>query len=89
MEVKRVVSGVIYIGIVLWAIFTLENKDIFIATFGSLIPVLIIWYPEEVNDYTLGLTGEGRTIDKPTPAFMISGFGWLILFAIALAFFFN
>lgn len=89
MDVKRILSGGIYLGIVLWAVFTLENKDIFIATFGTLIPVLMIWYPEEVNDYTLGFSREGGTIDKPTPAFMIAGIGWLLLIVIPLAMFYN
>ena len=89
MELKRIISGIIYIGIVLWAVLTLESNDLFIATFGSLIPMLMIWYPEQVNDYTLGLSGEGRTIDKPTPAFMISAIGWLILFTIPLAIFYK
>ena len=84
MNPKRILSAVIYCVIVLYAVFQLDNKAIFIAIFGTLIPVLMIWFPEEINDYTLGLTGEGSTIDKPTPAIFISGFGWLILLGIPL-----
>ena len=84
MEIQKLTSGIIYSGIILLAVISLDSKEIFAIIIGALIPVLMIWFPKEINDYTLGLTGEGGTIDKPTPAFIISGFGWLVLLGIPL-----
>ncbi|MCU7801635.1 MAG: hypothetical protein KZQ92_13330 [Candidatus Thiodiazotropha sp. (ex Lucinoma borealis)] len=84
METKRIISGIIYLGTIILALLSLESKEIFMAILGTLIPVLMIWYPEVINDYTLGITGEGGTIDKPTPPFLISGVGWLVLLGIPL-----
>ena len=45
----------------------------------------IIWFPQEINDSTLGTWSRGGMIDKPTPAIMIAGIGWLALLAVAIA----
>ncbi len=79
METKRAVSGAIYLTIAGISIVSMESKDAFVMTIGPLLPLMMIWYPEEINDFTLGSAVEGRTIDKPTPGFLISGFGWILL----------
>lgn len=90
MEIKKITSISIYLAIVLWAIATLENKEIFAVVIGYIIPVLMIWFPEEVNDLTLGTGGvDGPVIDSPTPAFMISGVGWLVLLGLPLTLLFS
>ncbi len=84
MEIKKVLSGTLYIVISLWAAVDLTGIEIFETIAGFMAPVLMIWFPQEINDFTLGTTGEGGTIDKPTPAFLISGFGWLVLVGVPL-----
>ena len=41
--------------------------------------LLLIWFPDEVNEYTLGLWIDGYRIQNPTPNFMITAFGWILL----------
>ena len=43
----------------------------------------LIWFPEEVNELTLGSWTKGAQIDVPTPAFLIGGFGWVVLLVMA------
>ena len=42
-------------------------------------PIILIWFPELVDDYTFGLWDRGNRIDSHTPALMIEIFGWVIL----------
>lgn len=44
---------------------------------------LLIWYPRQINDLTLGAWTRGGQIDVPTPPGMIAGFGWIVLLAVA------
>jgi hypothetical protein len=50
--------------------------------FGS-IGLLLIWFPAEVNEYTLGLWYAGYKIESPTPAWLIATAGWLLLAGLA------
>jgi hypothetical protein len=43
------------------------------------IAVVLIWFPEEVDEYTLGLWYAGYKIETHTPAWMIAAVGWLLL----------
>jgi hypothetical protein len=45
----------------------------------------LIWFPQQINDATLGTWSRGGMIDKPTPAIMIAGIGWLALLTVAIA----
>jgi hypothetical protein len=49
--------------------------------------VLLIWFPAQVDDYTYGLWDRGNRIDAHTPAFLISGFGWMVLLLLAVLLF--
>ena len=44
----------------------------------------LIWFPDDVNDLTMGSWTKGAQIDVPTPPLMIAGFGWLVLLAISI-----
>jgi hypothetical protein len=79
LETKRAISGAIYLTIAGISLASMESNEAFVMTIGPLVPLMMIWYPDEINDFTLGWTGEGGTIDKPTPGFLISGFGWILL----------
>lgn len=42
-------------------------------------PIILIWFPEQVDEYTFGLWDQGNRIDSHTPPLMIAIFGWFIL----------
>jgi hypothetical protein len=42
-------------------------------------PIILIWFPEQVDEFTFGLWDRGNRIDSHTPPLMISIFGWVIL----------
>ena len=51
---------------------------------GSLalmLPVALIWFPEEFGSFT-GYIGRGGNINTETPPILISTIGWLILLGI-------
>ena len=88
MEKPKLISGIISIIIIAWAIYSFEydgKEIVFHLILPVLFPVALIWYPKEINEFTLGLYGEGATINAPTPAFLISGFGWLILLGLSIS----
>jgi len=43
-----------------------------------LVPLGLIWFPEEIGSYT-GYFSRGSTIDTETPSFLVSLLGWLFL----------
>jgi hypothetical protein len=43
-----------------------------------LLPLGLIWFPEEIGSYR-GYVSRGSTIDTETPPFIVSGLGWLFL----------
>lgn len=48
---------------------------------GVLLPMALIWFPEEIG----GLTGyfvRGRRVDAETPPFLISAAGWFLLVGV-------
>jgi hypothetical protein len=42
-------------------------------------PIVLIWFPEQVDDYTFGMWDKGNRIDVHTPPLMIAIFGWALL----------
>ena len=55
MSASRVVSGLLYIGCVRFAVADGDGQELFAVAAGVLVPVVLIWFPEEVNDFTLGM----------------------------------
>ena len=43
------------------------------------LPTILIWFPEQVDEYTFGTWYKGNRIDSHTPPLMIAIFGWTIL----------
>ena len=84
MQMSRIISGAIYVGGIVLAIVRFESKEIFLVLVCLAVPVAMIWYPNEINDYTIGTFGVGGEINKPTPPAMISGFGWICLIGFVL-----
>ena len=51
-------------------------------------PVLgLIWFPEEIDDYTFGAWYRGYRIDNHTPPVLIATIGWIVLVLFASALF--
>jgi hypothetical protein len=49
------------------------------------VPMLVlIWFPNEVDELTFGIWYQGYRIDSHTPAFLIAAFGWIFLVLITL-----
>lgn len=49
-----------------------------------LLPALaLIWFADELSEFT-GFVGNGRQIDRSSPAFIIAGFGWTALIGFPL-----
>jgi hypothetical protein len=46
--------------------------------------LVLIWFPDEVDDLTFGSWYEGRRIDSHTPPFLIAAFGWIFLATMTL-----
>jgi len=42
-------------------------------------PLLLIWFPARIDEYTFGTWDKGNRINVHTPAIMIALFGWVIL----------
>jgi len=84
MQLSKLISGAIYSGSLVMLGAGADSEQMFGAAILFAIPVAMVWHPEEINDFTLGLFGEGGHIDKPTPGWMISGFGWIILFGLVV-----
>ena len=56
------------------------NKDGLVRiAIAMAIPLLLIWFPEQVDDYTFGTWDKGNRINVHTPSVMIAMFGWVIL----------
>jgi hypothetical protein len=51
---------------------------------GSSAALAMIWFPGNINYFTLGTGWHGSHIDKPTPAGFIVFFGWLFLLCVWL-----
>jgi len=48
-----------------------------------LVPLGLIWFPEEIGGFT-GYVSRGSTINNETPPFLVSFMGWLFLVLIAV-----
>lgn len=57
------------------------------ASLVLLIPLGLIWFPEEIGSFT-GYVGRGGNIDTETPPIMLTVMGWLLLVGLpALVYF--
>ena len=43
------------------------------------LPIILIWFPEQIDEHTFGSWDRGNRIDTHTPPAMIAMFGWVIL----------
>ena len=51
-------------------------------------PILaLIWFPEQIDDFTFGAWSGGYQIDSHTPGVAVAALGWIFLLLFALALF--
>ena len=53
-----------------------------------LLPLALIWFPEEIGGFT-GYVGRGGDIDSETPPILILFIGWLFLIGLPVLFYFT
>ena len=62
------------------------NFDIVRISLFLLIPLALIWFPDEIGSFT-GYVGRGGNIDRETPPIMITVMGWIFLVGLPLFFY--
>jgi hypothetical protein len=63
-----------------------ESSTIIEGCIALLLPLALIWFPEELGSMT-GYVGRGGNIDTETPPFMVSFAGWFFLVGLPLIFY--
>jgi len=82
MTLSRLLSGIIaLIGLVV-AFIHFHSHILLNYCLFTLIELVLIWFPDEVNEYTLGLWIDGYKIQNQTPTAMIAGIGWILLLLV-------
>jgi hypothetical protein len=87
MTLSQLLSGSIALIGLLVAFFHLHTHTLLNYCLFTVIELVLIWFPEVVNDYTLGLWNNGYKIQNQTPTTMIAGFGWILLVLVNAALF--
>jgi hypothetical protein len=59
-------------------VWMLDHR-LWFAAFVLGFPLILIWFPEEIDDLSFGTWDRGNQINVHTPAFLIAAFGWAIL----------
>ena len=54
-------------------------RGMYFAVFGNGLALILIWFPEAIDDLTFGQWTRGGQIDTHTPPFLIAAFGWILL----------
>ena len=85
MTLARWISLIIAVPAAAVAVLQLPGKECFSLTLALFVALILIWFPRDVNEVTLGLWHAGYKIDTPTPSLMIAAFGWVILVAVSFA----
>lgn len=79
VTISKTISGIIALaGMVYVCIKFNMEFDFYYFIFVGVVLVLI-WFPDAVNTYTVGMWVDGYKIESPTPPIMISAFGWILL----------
>jgi hypothetical protein len=82
MNLSRLLSAFLALSGLIIAAMQFKSEVFLQYLLINLIMLVLIWFPDEVNDYTLGLWIDGYRIENRTPNFMIAGFGWIILLLV-------
>lgn len=79
MTLSRFLSALLALSGLIIAAMQFKSEIVLQYLLINLIMLVLIWFPDEVNEYTLGLWIDGYRIQNPTPNFMITAFGWILL----------
>jgi hypothetical protein len=79
MTLSQLLSGIIALLGLVVAFMRFDSQMLLKYCVFTVIELVLIWFPEEVNDYTLGIWSNGYKIENPTPPVMIAGVGWILL----------
>ena len=82
MSLSQLLSGIIALIGLIEAFIHFHSHILLNYCLFTVIVLVLIWFPDEVNDYTVGLWIDSYKIENPTPPFMIAGFGWILLLLI-------
>ena len=90
ISIGRILSLLIAIGYLVCAIigehgFTVNVLKCFLVL---LLPLALIWFPEQIGDATGYFAGHMMRVDTPTPPILISIMGWLFLVGLPVLFYF-
>jgi hypothetical protein len=85
MTLARWISLIMAIPAAAVAVARLPGKECFSLSLALFVALILIWFPRDVNEMTLGLWHAGYKIDAPTPPLMIAAVGWAILIAVSFA----
>ena len=53
--------------------------EVYAAVFGGGTALILIWFPQMIDDLSIGQWTRGGRIDAPTPPFLIAAVGWVLL----------
>ena len=86
ITVAKLVATVIACGYVVAMIVEAKGATANVAkgSLGLLLPIALIWSPEEIGGFT-GYVGRGGRIDTETPPFLVSAAGWILLVCVPAA----
>ncbi len=82
MSVSRLLSGIVAVTGMVFAIADFRARLLFDYCLFTAIVLVLIWFPDAVNTYTVGMWIDGYKIENPTPPIMIAGFGWIALLVV-------
>lgn len=72
---SRVVSGLIFLAGFVWSARHFTGGELMMSFILMLLPMAMIWYPKEVDEFGKGGYGEGGA-----PQIVLAVFGWVCLF---------
>lgn len=80
LSVSRVMSLIVAAAayIIAWPI----RGSFWVVTFVCGPLLLLIWFPQEIDDFTFGGWYRGSQINTHTPGFLIAAMGWIFLVLI-------
>jgi hypothetical protein len=61
-----------------------DGREALVVLIVQGVAILLVWFPNEVDELTLGLWYAGYRIESHTPNWLIMGFGWLFSLAITV-----
>lgn len=85
MTSRQLSSGIAAITLLDAALHHFPGRVLLELTLLDAACLALIWFPEDINDLTVGTWWRGYQINAPTPAIFIAGFGWVCLIALSVA----